>query len=96
MTIEEIKNKAYNEVKKAQENYRDNINKYLEANNLRGEVIRVKDGKVGFLYTEFSWDTKIGYQLVFYPLKKDGTESKKYEIVWNENKVTEDFKAYKD
>lgn len=96
MSIEEIKNKAYYEVKKAQENYRDRLIKYLEENNLKDKVIRAKDGKIGTLHTEFSWDTKIGYQLVFYPLKKDGTESRKYEIVWRENGVTEDFKPYED
>lgn len=92
MTIEEIKNKAYNEVKKAQENYRDNINKYLEANNLRGEVIRVEDDKVGYLYVQSDYYTKLGYSVYFYPLKKD-EEVKKPELV-SEDNILEDFKPY--
>ena len=95
MTLEEIKNKAYYEVKKVQENYKDNIIKYLEENDLNGKVIRVKDGKIGTLHTQFDWGPKVGYQVVFYPLKKDGTESKKYELVWEEH-ITEDFKPHKN
>ena len=96
MTIEKIKNKAYYEVKKAQENYKDSLIKYLEKNDLKDKVIRVKDGKIGTFHLQHDWCTKVGYQIVFYPLKKDGTEGKKYETVWNEIKLTEDFKPYKD
>ena len=96
MTIWEIKNKAYYEVEKAQENYRNSLIKYLEENNLKDKVIRVNDGIIGILHLQHDWCTKVGYQIVFYPLKEDGTEGKKYETVWNEIKLTEDFKPYED
>lgn len=95
MTLEEIQNKVHYEVAEARRNYKNNLIKFLEENNLRNKVIRTRDNKIGTLYIQFDWSLSEGNTVVFYPLKKDGTESKKYEIVWVEN-ILKDFKPYED
>jgi len=95
MTIQEIRAKADCDIKKAREDYKDGVINFLKENNLKGKVIRVRDSKIGYLHMLSDYATRLGYSVYFYPLKKDGTESKKYEMVW-EDEIVKAFKPYED
>lgn len=94
---EAIKQKAYSRIDEVREKYKSETEEYLKKHKLDGIVIRNSDGKKGILKMKHEQDYAIGYELKFYPLKKDGTESNRSDGYLNLKEEVEDqFAPYKE
>lgn len=96
MRIDFLSKKAYEEINKVRENYKEEINNALEEKGLNGMVVRTKDGAVGKLLIAYDFLNTLNYEVRFYPVTKSGAISKKasgYVTVYVD--IEEQFAPYK-
>ena len=76
MTMQEAHNKYNSDIKKAKDEYCDNLKQILVEQRLDGLVRRKKDGKIGWVRVNYTWST---IEYGFYPRTKKGTESERQD-----------------
>lgn len=88
MTIREIMIKYENAISEASDVCVKEKQEFLKENQLDGMVKRIEDGKIGWFI--------VGYQrdIVFYPMKKDGTRSLNSGGWFNEDRILDLFEPY--
>lgn len=69
MTIEEIYDKYNKSIQQSKNTFISDIRQFLEENKLDGNVVRIEDGKIGWL------DLDCNLRIHFYPMKKNGERS---------------------
>lgn len=69
MTIKEIIRNYKESIQQSRNTFVSEFKQFLEENNLDGKVVRIKDGKIGWL--DLNYDLGIN----FYPMKKNGERS---------------------
>lgn len=88
MNIEEIYDKYKKSIQQSKDTLISDFRQFLEENKLDGKVVRIEDGKIGWL----DIDNDLGIH--FYPMKKNGERSLNCsEWFFNENILTE-FKPF--
>ena len=70
-----IKECAFKRIDEVREKYKAETDEYLKKHGLYGIVVRNIDGKKGILKMKQEQDYAVGYELKFYPLRKDGSVS---------------------
>ena len=92
-----IKERAYKRIEEVREKYKTETHEYLKKHGLHGVVIRNSDGKRGVLKMKQEQDYSIGYELKFYPLRKDGSVSNRCDGYFDWNKeLEEQFTPYRE
>ena len=89
MTIEEIVSKYKGAIKEAKNTFVADFRQFLKANELDGKVVRIDDGKVGWL--DVDYDLRIN----FYPMKKNGERSLNSSGWFCNSDIPNDFKPFK-
>lgn len=69
MTIEEIISKYKESIQQTRNTFILEFRQFLKENKLDGKVVRIEDGKIGWL--DLNYDLEIN----FYPMKKNGERS---------------------
>lgn len=84
-----VKQRAFKRIEEVRQKYKAETTEYLSKHGLDGVVIRNSDGKKGILKMKLEHDYDIGYELKFYPLRKDGSESNRCDGYFDWNKELE-------
>lgn len=69
MNIKEIVSKYRESIQQSRNTFISDFRQFLEENKLDGKVVRIEDGKIGWL------DVDYNLRVQFYPMKKNGERS---------------------
>jgi hypothetical protein len=96
MTMKEAYDKYNSDIKKAKDEYCENLKQILVEYHLDGLVRRKKDGKIGWVRVNYTWHT---IEYGFYPRTKKGTESERqdgYISMFSSDDLREQFEPVEE
>lgn len=88
MNIEEIISKYKESIQQSRNTFISEFRQFLKENRLDGKVVRIKDGKIGWL--DLDYDLVIN----FYPMKKNGERSQNCSGWFFTENILNEFKPF--